>query len=80
MPSYGFCMLDPGGVTQDYFVRSFVNDDAARESADRLVSRSCGVEIWDGRRLVARIPARADAPAGTWAAWRARHLAVPAPG
>lgn len=60
MPAYSFCLLDSAGMTHDYFVKSFGSDDDARESAGRLVSRSVGVEIWNGHRLVDRLAARSD--------------------
>jgi hypothetical protein len=60
MPAYSFCLLNAAGMTRDYFVKSFGSDDDARESAARLVSRSVGVEIWAGRRLVERFAARSD--------------------
>jgi hypothetical protein len=78
MPAYSFCLLDSAGMTHDYFVRSFSSDDDARESAGRMVSRSVGVEIWNGRRLVDRLAARPDRSgeiAGrTWTARKAQHL------
>ncbi len=78
MPAYSFCLLDSSGMTHDYFVRSFSSDDDARENAGRMVSRSVGVEIWNGRRLVDRLAARPDRSgeiAGrTWAAQRVQHL------
>jgi hypothetical protein len=77
MPAYSFCLLDSAGMTHDYFVRSFSSDDAARESAVRMVSRSVGVEIWNGRRLVDRLAARPDRSgeiAGkAWSARQAPH-------
>jgi hypothetical protein len=78
MPAYSFCLLDSVGMTHDYFVRSFSSDDDARESAGRMVSRSVGVEIWNGRRLVDRIAAQPDRSgeiAGrAWPARKAPHL------
>jgi len=47
-------------MTHDYFVKSFGSDDDARASAGRMVSRSAGVEIWAGHRLVERLVARTD--------------------
>lgn len=58
MPAYSFCLLDSRGMTQDYFVRSCSSDDDARESAVPLVSRTAGVEIWSGHRLIDRLAAR----------------------
>jgi hypothetical protein len=77
MPAYSFCLLDSAGMTHDYFVRSFSSDDDARESAGRMISRSVGVEIWNGRRLVDRLAARPDRSgeiAGrAWSARNAQH-------
>jgi hypothetical protein len=64
MPAYSFCLLDSAGMTHDYFVKSFGSDDDARESAGRMVSRSVGVEIWNGHRLVDRLAARAGETRG----------------
>jgi hypothetical protein len=47
-------------MTHDYFVKSFGSDEDARASAGRMVSRSAGVEIWAGHRLVERLVARTD--------------------
>lgn len=60
MPAYSFCLLDSAGMTHDYFVKSLGCDDDARESAGRMVSRSVGVEIWNGQRLVDRLAARSE--------------------
>lgn len=64
-------------MTHDYFVKSFGSDDDARESAGRMVSRSAGVEIWNGRRLVERIAARSDRGGEirgrAWAARKVQH-------
>lgn len=60
MPAYSFCLLDSSGMTHDYFVRSFCSDDDARETAGRMMSRSVGVEIWNGHRLVGRLKAPSD--------------------
>jgi len=60
MPAYSFCVLDSAGMTHDYFVKSFGSDEDARASAGRMVSRSAGVEIWAGHRLVERLAARTD--------------------
>jgi hypothetical protein len=77
MPAYSFCLLDSAGMTHDYFVRSFSSDDDARESAGRMVTRSVGVEIWNGRRLVERLAARSDRsgeiPGQSWAARKSQH-------
>ena len=60
MPAYSFCLLDSAGMTHDYFVKSFGSDDDARASASRMVSRSAGVEVWAGHRLVERLAARSE--------------------
>lgn len=60
MPAYSFCLLDSRGMTHDYFVRSCSSDEDARKSACRMASRSVGVEIWNGRRLVDRLAGRSD--------------------
>ena len=60
MPAYSFCVLDSAGMTHDYFVKSFRSDDDARASACRMVSRSAGVEIWAGHRLVERLVVRTE--------------------
>ena len=60
MPAYSFCLLDSAGMTHDYFVKSFGSDEDARASAGRMVSRSAGVEIWAGHRLVERLVARTE--------------------
>jgi hypothetical protein len=60
MPAYSFCLLDSAGMTHDYFVKNFRSDEDARASADRMVSRSAGVEVWAGHRLVERLGARRD--------------------
>lgn len=77
MPAYSFCMLDPVGMTQDFFVKVFGTDDAARESVAKLVSRFGRVEIWDGRRLVGRFASRSDASETRAVApmrWSAAHV------
>ena len=60
MPAYSFCLLDSAGMTHDYFVKNCSSDEDARASAGRMVSRSAGVEIWAGHRLVERLAARTD--------------------
>ena len=74
MPAYSFCLLDSAGMTHDYFVKSYGSDEDARASAGRMVSRSAGVEIWAGHRLVERLVARTDQGVGrTENAATARH-------
>lgn len=65
MPSYCFYVLDASGATSDYLVKTFPNDQAARESAARMLPGTCGVEIWRGRQLIARLTAGGHAAAGS---------------